>query len=71
MSVSLLGLPSHAHQVDAIAVSFAVGQVVAEVSAVDRNGLAIGKHPHILPDHLVVAEGRPASNTREGTAAQA
>ena len=53
-----------AHEVDAVAVPVLVGQVVAEVRAIHRNGLAVGQHAHVIPVHFVVAERRPAVDPR-------
>ena len=43
-----LWLASHAHEVDAVAVARAIGQIVAEVGAVHGDALAIGQHTDVL-----------------------
>ena len=57
--------PSHGpardgHQVDAIPVARLIGEVVAEMGAIDGDSLAVLEAPHVLPDHLLVPERRPA-----------
>lgn len=49
----------HGHQVDAVPVAAAVGQVMAQVGAVDADALAVGQAAHVLPVHLIVPEARP------------
>ena len=41
-------------------VALSVRQVVAQVGAVHRHGLAVGQAPHVLPHHLFVPETGPA-----------
>eukprot|EP00619_Florenciella_sp_RCC1007_P011265 CAMPEP_0205908434 /NCGR_PEP_ID=MMETSP1325-20131115/3214_1 /ASSEMBLY_ACC=CAM_ASM_000708 /TAXON_ID=236786 /ORGANISM="Florenciella sp., Strain RCC1007" /LENGTH=104 /DNA_ID=CAMNT_0053274635 /DNA_START=252 /DNA_END=564 /DNA_ORIENTATION=- len=59
-AVLLLRPASHRDQVDAVAVALAVGQVVTKVGAVQAHRLAVGEHPHVIPDRLLVAERRPS-----------
>lgn len=47
-------------EVDAIPIPAAVGEIVAEVRARERDALAIRQDAHIVPDDLGIAEGRPA-----------
>ena len=47
-------------EVDAVPVTFGVGQVVPQVRPVDRDRLAVAQHAHVRPDDLLVAEARPA-----------
>merc|ERR1711939_678933 len=61
---SLERLARDTHEVDAVAVAGAVGQVVAEVGAIDADALAIWQHAHVLPVDLAVAEGGPAVRLR-------
>eukprot|EP00636_Phaeomonas_parva_P006647 CAMPEP_0118853576 /NCGR_PEP_ID=MMETSP1163-20130328/2108_1 /TAXON_ID=124430 /ORGANISM="Phaeomonas parva, Strain CCMP2877" /LENGTH=243 /DNA_ID=CAMNT_0006786147 /DNA_START=61 /DNA_END=792 /DNA_ORIENTATION=- len=55
-----LRAPCHGHQVDAVAVAVAVGDVVPQVRAVHADGLAVRQAAHVLPDHLLVPEAGPA-----------
>ena len=45
-------------------VSCTVGQVVAQVRAVDRDALAIGENAHVVPIDLRVTEAWPAVHLR-------
>jgi len=51
----LLQITRHGDEVDAVAVAFGVGQVVAEVRAVQRHALPVGEAPHGVPVHLLRA----------------
>mmetsp|Transcript_2357 Transcript_2357/g.6239 ORF Transcript_2357/g.6239 Transcript_2357/m.6239 type:complete len:200 (-) Transcript_2357:345-944(-) len=51
-------------EVDAVAVARAVGQIVAQVRAVDADALAIWQHAHVVPVDLGVAERGPAVGLR-------
>ena len=53
-----------AHEVDAVAVPVLVGQVVAQMRAIHRNGLAVGQHADVVPVHLVISKRRPAVHPR-------
>ena len=43
-----------------MSVALAVWEVVAEVGAVDTDGLPIGQNSNIVPDNFFVTEGWPA-----------
>merc|ERR1712070_403560 len=60
----LLRPAGDAHEVDAVSVSCTVGQVVAQVRAVDRDALAIGENAHVVPIDLRVTEAWPAVHLR-------
>ena len=70
---------SDAAKVDAVAVSAAVRQVVAEVCSVERDRLAVRQHAHVVPYHLrqraspisrvVIAAGTSNAPLRRGTTA--
>ena len=64
LDLAVGGPPGDTYEVDAVAVAGAVGDVVAEVGAVDRDALAVGQDAHVLPHHLLVAERRPPVRVR-------
>ena len=41
-----------AHQIDAVSVSFSVGQVVAEMGAVHTDALTVGEASYVVPVDL-------------------
>ena len=49
-----------ADQIDAVPIAATVGQIVAEVRAVDRDALSVWQYAHVVPVDLRVAEGGPA-----------
>ncbi len=51
------GISRDGHEVDAVAVALLVGDVVAQVRAVNAHGLSILEHAHVLPVHLLVPAG--------------
>lgn len=60
-----LGSPGNAHKVDTIAIAFSVGQVVAEMGAIGRDGLTrIAQDTHIVPDNFFVSKAGPTMDAR-------
>merc|ERR1712216_1111289 len=53
-------------QIDAVPVTAAIWQIVAEVGARCRDGLAVFEDARVLPHDLLVAEGGPAVHVRFG-----
>mmetsp|Transcript_15854 Transcript_15854/g.47653 ORF Transcript_15854/g.47653 Transcript_15854/m.47653 type:complete len:225 (-) Transcript_15854:204-878(-) len=56
--------PSDGHEVDAVAVAQRVGEVVAQMRAVERDHLAAGQAAHQVPVRLRIAEAQPAVDVR-------
>jgi len=56
----ILRQPRHGHEVDAVPVSRAVGQVVTQVGARGADALAVFEDAHMLPIYLGVAKRWPA-----------
>mmetsp|Transcript_23588 Transcript_23588/g.41749 ORF Transcript_23588/g.41749 Transcript_23588/m.41749 type:complete len:302 (+) Transcript_23588:1675-2580(+) len=51
---------SAGHEIDAISVPSAIGQVVAQVGAVDRYAFAVLEASNVVPHHLIVPKRRPS-----------
>ena len=55
-----LRLAGDADKIDAVAISLAVGQVVAKMSARTADGLAVGEAAQVVPEALFITEARPS-----------
>merc|ERR1719331_2356569 len=53
-------LAGHADQIYAVAIARAIWKIMAQMSTVDADALAIGQDANIIPVDLAVAERRPA-----------
>ena len=47
-------------QIDAVAIAFAIGQIVAQMCPIHTNHFPIFQTSHILPINLTVSKTRPA-----------
>ena len=53
-------MASYRHQIDAVAISFAIGQIVAQMCPIHTYHFSVFQTSHIFPVDLTVSKTRPA-----------
>ena len=53
-------IASDRDKIDAVSVAIAIGQIMAQMSAIDADSLSIGQNTDIFPDDFFIAERGPA-----------